>query len=227
MESMYSPLLVRNPTWPESVRNEFSSGMNRFLGSLTDELNRIKSRTVLYVPNEDLSAPMAALIANKELIQRLEATVIHWTTQIKDVLSSANAEKTARPNEMPLDEIDYWFQRVNDLSGISIQLDKPGVSRIVAVLTEAKSAYLAQFSLLASNIKDSMAEAKSNARFLGLLKQDCTNLMKLDINKLHDCLSTIADTIRVVWITSDYYNTRERVTVIFQKVLLDSYIIYV
>ena len=218
MDTIYSPLLVRNPVWPASVRNEFSSGMNRLLSVLTDEVNRGKGYTVLYVPNEDLSAAPTQLAGDKELLQRLEATVIHWTRQIKDVLNSTNQEKSHRPNDLPLEEIEYWRSRVDDLSGISQQLDKPGVDRIEVVLAAAKSSYLAQFKLLATQIKDGMAEAQSNVKFLSVLKEPCTAINKSDLTKLGELLPTILDLVRLIWMHSPYYNTRERITTLLQKV---------
>ena len=219
MDDIYSPLLVRNPQWPESVRNEFSTGMNRLLSVLTDENNRGKGFTVLYVPNEDLSAPLAELAQSKELVQRLEATVIHWTRQIKDVLNSTNQETSSRPNELPLDELDYWCQRVEDLSGISQQLDKPGVGKIEKVLAAAKSTYLLHFTALATQIKEGMSEAQSNSKFLATLKEPCLGLAKAELARIPDLLPNILDLTRLIWIHSPFYNTRERVTVLLQKVL--------
>ncbi len=51
--------------------------------------------------------------------------MIHWTRQIKEVLSSQDALQTAE-NAGPLEEIDFWKNRCADLSGISDQLDKRG-----------------------------------------------------------------------------------------------------
>jgi dynein heavy chain len=217
MEGVFSPLLVRNPLWPESVRNEFSTGMNRLLSVLTDETNRDKGFTVLYVPNEDLTPSPAELSQNKELVQRLEATVIHWTRQIKGVLNSTNQEAT-RPNELPLDEIDFWRKRVEDLSGISQQLDKPGVDRIELVLSAAKSTYLVNFSALATQIKEGMAEAQSNVKFLSTLRDPCVALSKSEISKIVDHLPQILDLVRLIWTHSPFYNTRERITLLLQKV---------
>ena len=218
MDDIYSPLLVRNPQWPESVRNEFSTGMNRLLSVLTDETNRAKGYTVLYVPNEDMSPPPHVAAVDKDLVQRLEATVIHWTRQIKEVLSSTNQAKSAKPNELPLDELDYWIQRVDDLSGIRLQLDKPGVAAVEAVLSAAKSTYLLHFSALATQIKEGMTEAQSNTKFLTTLKDSCTALSKADVSKIQDHLPMILDLTRLIWMHSPYYNTRERITILLQKV---------
>ena len=80
------------------------------------------------------------------------ACVIHWSRQIKEVLSSQDAFETAE-NSGPLDEIEFWQNRCTDLSGISTQLDNAGVKRITHVLDLAKSSYVAPFLRLAGQIK--------------------------------------------------------------------------
>ncbi len=80
------------------------------------------------------------------------AAMIHWTRQIKEVLSSQDALQTDE-NSGPLEEIDFWKNRCADLSGISDQLDKPGVKRITRMLQLAKSSYVAPFLKLSGQIK--------------------------------------------------------------------------
>lgn len=78
--------------------------------------------------------------------------MIHWTRQIKEVLSAQDALQTSE-NAGPLEEIEFWKNRCADLSGISTQLDKPGVKKITAILQVAKSSYVAPFLKLSGQIK--------------------------------------------------------------------------
>jgi len=78
--------------------------------------------------------------------------MIHWTRQIKEVLSAQDAVQTSE-NAGPLEEIEFWKNRCADLSGITTQLDKPGVKRITSLLQLAKSSYVAPFLKLSSQIK--------------------------------------------------------------------------
>ena len=81
-----------------------------------------------------------------------EAAMIHWTRQIKEVLSNQDAHETAE-NAGPLEEIEFWSSRCVDLSGISDQLDKPGVKEIQAILEHAKSSYVGPFLKLSKLIQ--------------------------------------------------------------------------
>ena len=78
--------------------------------------------------------------------------MIHWTRQIKEVLSSQDTFEAAE-NSGPLEEIEFWRSRCADLSGISEQLDKPGVKRIQSVLEHSKSSYVAPFLKLSKLIQ--------------------------------------------------------------------------
>jgi len=74
----------------------------------------------------------------KDLVQRLETTLIHWTRQIKEVVNRQDDGDDAEDSG-PLAEVNFWSSRTIDLSGIFTQLERDGVKRIVTVLDLAKS----------------------------------------------------------------------------------------
>ena len=78
--------------------------------------------------------------------------MIHWTRQIKEVL---NAQETVETGDTagPLEELSFWSSRCSDLSGISQQLQQPGVTHIHTVLQICKSSYVAPFCKLAKQIQ--------------------------------------------------------------------------
>lgn len=78
--------------------------------------------------------------------------VIHWTRQIKEVLNAQEALEQA-DTAGPLEEIEFWTMRCEDLSGLTTQLDQPGVLRVCHILDRAKSSYLKQFRKLARQIR--------------------------------------------------------------------------
>jgi dynein heavy chain len=78
--------------------------------------------------------------------------VIHWSRQLKDVLNSqdiSGLDETAGP----LEEIEFWKNRNQDLMGISKQLNKSSVRRITLTLDLAKSSYIASFMKLSRQIQ--------------------------------------------------------------------------
>jgi dynein heavy chain len=82
----------------------------------------------------------------------LLAILIHWTRQIKEVVTNQDDEASTE-NAGPLAEIEFWRLRTIDLSGIREQIQKPGVKRIQDVLEIAKSSYLQPFVKLSDLIQ--------------------------------------------------------------------------
>lgn len=67
-----------------------------------------KSKTQLYIPIEEgLKDPVGAS-KQKDLLQRLESTLIHWTRQIKEVINVQDTANADSDKEGPLHEIELW-----------------------------------------------------------------------------------------------------------------------
>jgi len=54
------------------------------MASLTETAWDAQGKTMLYIPLEPIGQPEVAA-KQKDLVQRLESTLIHWTRQIKEV----------------------------------------------------------------------------------------------------------------------------------------------
>lgn len=117
----------------------------------------------------------------------------------------------------PLEEIDFWRARNQDLMGISKQLNKGSVKRITKVLELAKSSYIASFVKLAKQIQDGSKQAENNLKFLLVLKDPCHELADCKPAEIAKILPRILNIIRVIWVNSEYYNTKERLTAMFRK----------
>ncbi|CDQ91112.1 unnamed protein product [Oncorhynchus mykiss] len=143
--------------------------------------------------------------------------MIHWTRQIKEVL---NAQETVETGDSsgPLEEISFWRSRCADLSGISQQLQKPGVRHVQTTLQLSKSSYVPPFCKLAKQIQDGSLQAQSNLSFLSLLREPCEEMAQLKPREVVPKLAHILNLIRLIWVNSVYYNTRERLTALFRKV---------
>jgi dynein heavy chain len=87
MQDVYLPTMKTTDIWPESVRKDFLGQLHRFLASVVETSFQAQGKTVLYLPAESFSTEIGVSASDKDLVQRLEATVIHWTRQIKEVVS--------------------------------------------------------------------------------------------------------------------------------------------
>ena len=216
MQGVYAPALLQNRRWPDSIRKEFAGKLHKYMANLTERAYELKGKTVLYIPNEDIK-DIAASASDKDLVQGLESTVIHWTRQIKEVVNSQDNSDQSE-DAGPLAEIEYWRERSIDLSGIKAQLDEPGVASIVGVLEHAKSTYLAPFESLHQSIQEEAMIAEDSLKFLTTLEEPCKLMAKATPKELAPILPNILHRIRLIWNTSENYNVPERLTGLLRKV---------
>ena len=52
MHGVYAPIFLETTSLPETISNDFSARMHRFLASLTDVRHKMDGKTVLYIPEE-------------------------------------------------------------------------------------------------------------------------------------------------------------------------------
>ncbi|VEL38084.1 unnamed protein product [Protopolystoma xenopodis] len=216
MSAVYAPIFSSVDTWPDSVRNDFALQLQRFMSALTDARWKMENKTVLYMPTEGLNTSPTLASKDKDLVNRFEMIVIHWTRQIKEVLSSQNSSEDLE-GAGPMDEIDFWKNRCDNLTGISQQLDRPGIKQITDILTVAKSSYVVAFVKLSEEIKINTQQAQNNLKFLNSLRGLCHDLADASPREIPKLLPRIISRIRMIWTNSDYYNTKEIVTGMFRK----------
>ena len=73
MNGIYAPIFFENTSWPDSIKNDFSAQLHKFLASLTDTRWKMEGKTVLYIPMEGVNMQSEDAAKDKELVQRLES----------------------------------------------------------------------------------------------------------------------------------------------------------
>ena len=116
------------------------------------------------------------------------------------------------------------------------------MKRISSILEEAKSSYIGPFQKLSGQIKvwietsltgnpekdgsctnnvvlqEGSYQAQSNLKFLTVLKDPCVELAEAEPKNIGPKLQKILNLIRMIWVNSEFYKTRERLTGILRKV---------
>ena len=85
-------------------------------------------------------------------VSLLAVVVVHWTRQIKEALASQEAMESV-DNCGPLEEIEFWRERCEDLSGLTTQLNKPDMLHVVHIIERAKSSFVTPFRRLSHLIQ--------------------------------------------------------------------------
>nr|XP_040043942.1 dynein heavy chain 2, axonemal isoform X1 [Gasterosteus aculeatus aculeatus] len=216
MTCLHAPAVALSTDMERSIREEYTNQMHYFLVSLTDAVYKKEGKTVLYIPMEALQCRPEEASKDKKLIQRMEVVVIHWTDQVKELLSTQEIMKM-REKCGPLQDIAFWESRSAKLSDISQQLQKPGVRLIQKILLLSKSRYVEVFRKLVKEIQEFSAQAQSNMTFLSILKEPLEELARLKPSQVIPKLQDIVSLICIIWNNSLHYNTNERIGSLFCK----------
>ncbi|CAD2220773.1 dynein heavy chain, axonemal [Angomonas deanei] len=198
------PTLLSNQ-WPSSIERDVQSSLHRFMATMVEDVNRLKGRTVLYVPSDLSLDDLSEAHNDRELVQRYESTVIHWTRQIKEVVGDRDNSSVSE-NAGPLEEIGYWKSRAHDLGNIRAQLNRPDVASIVSVLREAKSFYyLEPFLNLRADIERGTEEAFDILRYLNTLIAPSEQLTRADPKDIPSLIRPILQNVQLVLVYSKSY----------------------
>ncbi|TKS69390.1 Dynein heavy chain 2, axonemal [Collichthys lucidus] len=208
---IHAPAVALHDFRDKSIKDDYTNNMHCYLLSLTDDMNKKKGETVLYVPVECQKFSPEDANKDKKLLFRMETVMIHWTNQVKEVLNEQKVKMNTRDSRGPLQEIAFWKSHSDKLSHISWQLQKPGVLHIKNMLQLSKSIYVVGFSDVAKKLQDYSVEAISNHTFLSILKEPCEELVQLKPSQVAPKLKHIFSLIRIIWTNSPNFNTDDKI----------------
>ncbi len=200
-----------------STNTELCGNYHRVMATLTDTVYSPDSMTVLYCPEFEVGGTAETPIVHKDHVQIMESIVIHWTSQIKDVVNS-NDSSADMETSGPLEEIEFWKGRAKDLLGLQEQLGKANVKKIVDVLFHSKSNYIGPFRLLTEQIVNKAAQANDNLKYLESIREQCTALHTVDAPQISSVLPDLINRIRLIWSFSTFYQDNESMTGLLRKI---------
>ncbi|KAG5478744.1 hypothetical protein LSCM1_06148 [Leishmania martiniquensis] len=218
VRQMILPTFLHNQ-WPTSIKKDVQTALHRFMATVVEDVNSLKGRTVLYVPHDLPFSDKGEAHTDHELVQRYEATVIHWTRQIKAVVSQRDTANTDDEDHAgPLEEIQYWRARARDLGNIRWQLNRDDVAAVVKVLKDAKSFYyLEPFLGLRTDIERGTEEAYDNLRYLCTLIEPCERLAKAELRDIPRLVQDVLKNVQLILIFSKFYK-KENITRLLRMV---------
>ena len=120
-------------------------------GSVASERSRA---TLASVASAAISAAHAQQVVSQqaakrdaELIHVMEASVVVWTRQIRNVLRLEPDQElgTGAGHPGPLSEIEFWAQKASSLNAIRAQLASSRIQRVLDVLQQQKSTLFPAF----------------------------------------------------------------------------------
>ena len=235
MQSLYVPLYTQS-TWPSTIKKNVNKELYKFMNHLLDITNTNHNYTILYLPSDiecQLSQlnhtatadnnthptnnqSISHLLGDKDLVQRIEGIVIHWTRQIKEIIGNGehhnySSQSVTSDTSGLLDEIEFWMNRSTDLSNLKSQLDRHVVCVLVYILQCTQSSYLHSFQLITQSITLGTSEAYNNLQLLQLIQPVAYKLSQCAPVDIIPLLPELCNRVRLISSVSTYYNTDERI----------------
>lgn len=218
METVLYPNIFHYDKWNKSSKQELLGLYHRFMASLTESANEECGKTKLYLPlRDDIFIDDDIAPNDKNVIQNLEAIVIHWIRQIKEALTSPE-HSIALDFHGPMEELQFWEDRAKDLDGISKQLQDVEVTHILNYLKTTNSKYLKTLEHLTMALSEGAREAAKNVKFLKLLQNPCDQLSSLDVAEMPSVMMCFLNCVRLIHFHSTNYGTTEKITDLIRRV---------
>jgi dynein heavy chain len=103
--------------------------------------------------------------------------------------------------------VELWRSRYIISSSLREQLQSPHLPEIIKVLDIINLQLVTNFNTRLEDLDRYVKEAKSNVDFLSLLERHFRNLQTCPLQTIANSIASIMDNLRLIWITSNYYNT--------------------
>jgi dynein heavy chain len=207
------------PNLPETVLNEFTTNMQKFVSQISHAIQQVTGDIHLTVPDVPAHLSIREAAGDGELVHTLEIAVDSWTNVISSVLAQENHKQLVGTG--PISEINYWRSRNASLSGLYEQLRTPAVKRLLATLEESASDALSSFKDQMIELTKLFEEAKNNVKFLTTLERHFKNIASGQLSVIMDTIPPVMAALKMVWIISRHYNKDERMSLLMQLIAIE------
>ncbi|NXD79638.1 DYH5 protein, partial [Halcyon senegalensis] len=152
-----------------------------------------------------------------EVTQKLEEVIVIWIKQIRQVLVESEQIRREADDLGPSSELEYWKTRMSSFNSLLDEIKSSRVKKIISILQAARSKTLKQWKDLDGRITIAANEAKDNVRYLYTLDKFFGPLAKAS-PVMMEHVPSLMNTVCMIYCTSPYYNTSERMTSLLLKI---------
>ncbi|XP_035754904.1 dynein heavy chain 5, axonemal-like [Egretta garzetta] len=226
------PALKSQQNWgavKEGLKNsqiqDFLYSVDKFVGTLSssrqnieDKIQLIKVDIDVYVSNLQNPSDYITAASNTEVTEKLEEAVMIWIKQIRQVLVESEQMRREADDIGPAAELEHWKTRMSSFNSLLDEIKSSRVKKIISILQAARSKTLKQWKELDGNITIAANEAKDNVRYLYTLDKFFGPLAKASPVTMMEHVPSLMHTVCMIYCTSPYYNTSERMTSLLLKI---------
>ncbi|EGV93882.1 Dynein heavy chain 2, axonemal [Cricetulus griseus] len=209
LSGVYVPQIFMNSTWPESIRNHFVSHLHRFLACLTEDVSSMKvPETVTSAVRQGLTCPQTVEIRDQPA--RVGSPLQPWGAE-----AGTGVVRLSGKYLHPLSHLTCPLKFFTNYVCIECALLTASPKQHHTCLCRKTSSWSARKCCSPS---DGSRQAQSNLTFLSILREPYQELAFMKPKDISDKLPKLISLIRIIWVNSPHYNTRERLTSLFRKV---------
>ncbi|XP_023777494.1 dynein heavy chain 5, axonemal-like isoform X1 [Cyanistes caeruleus] len=226
------PALKSQQNWgavKEGLKNsqiqEFLYAVDKFVSTLSSNRQNIEDKIQLtkvdidiYVRNLQNPSDYITAGTNTEVTEKLEEVVMIWTKQIRQVLVESEQIRREADDVGPSAELEHWKSRMSSFNSLLDEIKSSRVKKIISILQAARSKTLKQWKELDGSITIAANEAKDNVRYLYALDKFFGPLASASPVTVMEHIPSLMNTVCMIYCTSPYFNTSERMTSLFLKI---------
>ncbi|ORC84913.1 dynein heavy chain [Trypanosoma theileri] len=219
---------------PDVAVAELMDDTNGLLAQMLVTLGLSQGKTLLPMPPVQLPSRVGDGPFDAEFLYHLESSIIAWTAQIRAAIDSSPEEMFTDPSTGkathpgPLDEIEFWKNKTDNLSTLEEQLYSVKALKILIILKKTESSYYVPFSQLMNELKEASAEARDNYRFLKPIQPDFEAMCPSFPGHTEFTQLATSGTFKrlfhylfLLWTQSGFYNTSTRLVVLLRLMCND------
>lgn len=154
----------------------------------------------------------------QEIVDRVQSIVKGWKKQILTVIIQSHQLRKENDKVGPMIELEYWRRQLAKFMSIIEHIRSQECKMYIQLLIQARSKIIKKWKEMDNEITISSNEAQDIVKYLYALETFCEPLYRNDPTKIPDFIPSLLYSIRMVFTTSRYFNTTERVTALLVKV---------
>ena len=227
LTDVFLPIFKEQQDWGKSAETEtaeFLDGATKFGNMLSEVVNNLQGGVELKKPEKryaDLELKpntFNKLAQDPEATAHFEAILEDWCVQTEKLLEEDDSSYSLADESGPDTEIEFWRNRMAKLNSVMEQLKLKECKMVLGVSMAARFKSSRQWKAIDVKVTDATNEAKDNVKYLNTLEKSLEPLYKGTPHNIIEALPTLMNNIKMMHTIARYYNTTERLTMLFKKI---------